>query len=140
MRFRLLFGAIVLITLPALYLMDYLGLMNFEWKYFVIFWPMLLIFWGIAILPFKEFVRVLILVIMLMGTGFFVYAQLLRNPKYFEKTYTDMLNNEFVKKIKENMPKKADYIDSEENTPEEDSMAQHSNDSIPDSLSGPEAF
>jgi hypothetical protein len=141
MKFRLMFLGMILIALPGLYFLDYMGLMDFDWRYFLIFWPMLFVFWGISMLPFKHNLRLMLLSITMVLCGFFIYFIMLSNPTYFKDTYQAMVENKFVKIFMENLPQKEDYIDSEE-LMEEDLIEEDSiiDDTQGDSLSVEENF
>jgi hypothetical protein len=142
MNTKLIFIGMILITLPGLYFLDVMGLLDFDWRYFLIFWPLLLIFWGIWMLPFKEYFRIVFLALLLMGTGFFVYYQAIKDKEYFKRTTEEVLSTPLLKKWMENMPTKDAIEDPSEIQNEEatDSTVQNSQDSTQNQNEGGEPF
>jgi hypothetical protein len=54
MKYKHLFWAIILISIGLLFLLGNFGIINFNWFSFWRLWPLILIFWGIAVLPLKD--------------------------------------------------------------------------------------
>jgi hypothetical protein len=54
MKYRHLFWAIILISIGVLFMLGNFGIIHFTWFSFWRLWPLILIFWGIAILPIKD--------------------------------------------------------------------------------------
>lgn len=71
MKYRHIFWAIILITIGILFLLGNFGWIHFRWSTFWQLWPLILIFWGIAILPVKDVFKFIILVIVLAFTMLF---------------------------------------------------------------------
>jgi len=68
MKYRYLFWGIILITIGLLLILSNLGIITFSWS----LWPLILIFWGISILPIKEILKVFILLAIVFGTLLFI--------------------------------------------------------------------
>jgi hypothetical protein len=62
MKYRHLFWAIILISIGLLFLFGNLGIIHFNWYSFWKLWPLIFIFWGIAILPLKDIYKFTLLV------------------------------------------------------------------------------
>lgn len=57
MKNKSLFWGILLLTIGFLFLFKGMGLIWFNWFSILRLWPLLLIFWGISILPVKSFIK-----------------------------------------------------------------------------------
>jgi hypothetical protein len=62
MKYKHLFWAIILISIGLLFLLGNFGIINFNWFSFWRLWPLILIFWGIAILPLKDMYKFVLLI------------------------------------------------------------------------------
>jgi hypothetical protein len=62
MKYKHLFWAIILISIGLLFLLGNFGIIHFNWISFWRLWPLILIFWGIAILPFKDTYKFILLI------------------------------------------------------------------------------
>jgi hypothetical protein len=80
MKYRHLFWALILIAIGLLILFSNFGWLNFHWYTIWRLWPLFLIFWGIAILPVREVVKILLVVITLAIT--FLFFNQLREPQW----------------------------------------------------------
>jgi hypothetical protein len=68
MKYRYLFWGILLIAIGLLFILNNLGIVIFSWGAIWSLWPMILIFWGISILPVKGTVKTIILLAVVLGT------------------------------------------------------------------------
>jgi hypothetical protein len=62
MKYKHLFWAIILISIGLLFLLGNFGIIHFNWISFWRLWPLILIFWGIAILPLKDMYKFILLI------------------------------------------------------------------------------
>jgi hypothetical protein len=74
MKHQNIFWGTALILLGTLILFDRLGVFIFEWSMLRHLWPVLLIFWGISILPTKGFVKI-ILALAVAAVTVFIYSE-----------------------------------------------------------------
>lgn len=72
MKSRNLFLGIVILAVGVLSLLASIDVIDFSWRVAWRLWPMLLIYVGIAILPFKDWLKALLLVVAL-AFGIWLY-------------------------------------------------------------------
>ena len=63
MKYSNIFWGVILITLGVLFAMRNLDIFFFSWRSIFRLWPLIFIFWGIAVLPVKSFAKLLLTVI-----------------------------------------------------------------------------
>lgn len=80
MKYRNLFWGAVLITIGALFFLKNLGIIFFDWRAILRLWPLLLILWGISILPVKGFFKLLLSFAAIFVTILVIYT----NPQQFK--------------------------------------------------------
>jgi hypothetical protein len=68
MKYGHLFWAIILIAIGCLFMISNFGWIDFHWSTVWRLWPLILIFWGIAILPIREFVKYALLIGVILFT------------------------------------------------------------------------
>jgi len=68
MKFRHIFWPVILIALGLLILMSNLGYIDSGWRILWNLWPLILIFWGIAVLPIKDLYKIITVIIVLAFT------------------------------------------------------------------------
>jgi hypothetical protein len=59
MKYRNLFWGVILILLGVLYLLKQLDVIWFNWRDIVSLWPLILVLWGISILPIKSWYKLI---------------------------------------------------------------------------------
>lgn len=68
MDYKKVFWGILFILVGLLFVLKNLNILDFSWYQFLNLWPLLLILWGIAMLPIKGFVKLILsLVMVLLG-------------------------------------------------------------------------
>jgi hypothetical protein len=82
MKYRHLFWGVLLIAIGMLFVLNNLGVISFSWYSVWRLWPLILIIWGISILPMRDTVKFSVLIIVLVGT-FFVINRLPRERPFF---------------------------------------------------------
>ncbi|MCX6282439.1 MAG: DUF5668 domain-containing protein [Bacteroidetes bacterium] len=68
MKFRHVFWPVILISLGLLILLSNLGFVNSGWRILWNLWPLILVFWGIAVLPIKDLYKIISVIIILAFT------------------------------------------------------------------------
>ena len=71
MKYRHVFWAIILITIGILFMLDNFRVLDFNFFALISLWPLILILWGISILPINDTVKIIALIIVLAITGIF---------------------------------------------------------------------
>jgi hypothetical protein len=71
MKYKHVFWGIVLIAIGVLFILNNVGVFEFGWRTLWSLWPLILIFWGISILPVKEWMKITGLVVVLAFTIIF---------------------------------------------------------------------
>ncbi len=88
MKFRNIFWGIILILIGVLFILQNLNVIDFEWVRLWRLWPVLLVLWGVSILPANNWIKSGLLVIVLAGTVFFMLDQTIdwrADRNYFNK-------------------------------------------------------
>lgn len=75
MKFRNLFWALILIAIGLMFLFSNFGWLDFHWMSIWRLWPLILIFWGVSILPIKDVFK-FILVIAFIALSFIFFNQI----------------------------------------------------------------
>lgn len=75
MKFRNIFWGVVLIFLGVLFILQNLGLIHFNWTYLWRLWPVILVLWGVSILPAHNLIKAGLTLLVLGATVFFMVDQ-----------------------------------------------------------------
>ncbi len=103
MKYKNIFWGIVLIGLGVLFILKNLNVIQFNWVYLLELWPLLLVFWGISLLPVKEIIKfvlyvvALIIGIYLINTSKFDSVWYWKFKKMSEYSYREQLIEEDYK-------------------------------------------
>lgn len=89
MKHSNLFWGIILITLGALFILKNLDLIFFNWSAIFKLWPLLLVLWGISVLPVKSAFKLVFSFAAIIVTIFIVY----NSPYHFKWYGHDNWNN-----------------------------------------------
>ena len=68
MKFRHVFWPVILIALGLLILLSNFGFVDSGWRILWNLWPLILIFWGVAVLPIKDLYKIIAVIIILAFT------------------------------------------------------------------------
>jgi len=68
MKFRHVFWPVILISLGLIILLSNLGYVDSGWRIIWNLWPLILVFWGIAVLPVKDLYKIIAVIIILAFT------------------------------------------------------------------------
>ncbi len=60
MDYKKVFWGVIFILIGLLFVLKNLDILNFSWYQFINLWPLLLVLWGIALLPIKGFVKLIL--------------------------------------------------------------------------------
>ena len=72
MKYKHLFWAIILIAIGIIFILNNFGILNFSWYNFWQLWPLILILWGISVLPVKDITKFVMLIAVLLATVFII--------------------------------------------------------------------
>lgn len=72
MKYKHLFWAIILIALGIIFILNNFGILNFSWYSFWQLWPVILILWGISVLPVKDVAKFGMLIGVILVTMLFI--------------------------------------------------------------------
>lgn len=92
MKHQNVFWGILLIAIGTLFLLSRLDIFEFEWRLLAKLWPILIILWGVSILPVKALLKVS-LALVVGGLGVFMYAKqadkIEHRPVIYDYSYDD---------------------------------------------------
>jgi len=66
MKYKNIFWGVVLIILGVLFILKNFNIIQFNWVYLIELWPLLLVFWGISLIPIKEIIKLFLYIIALI--------------------------------------------------------------------------
>jgi hypothetical protein len=91
MKYKHLFWSIILISIGMLFLLGNLGYIHFSWISFWKLWPVVLIIWGISILPIKDLFKFILLILTIVAAIFIFNRMPSHRPWYFDfdKEFSD---------------------------------------------------
>ncbi len=72
MKFRNIFWGMILILIGVLFTLDNLNLLDFDWYNLWRLWPVALVLWGVSILPVKHIVKIVLVIIVLAGSVYYM--------------------------------------------------------------------
>lgn len=82
MSYRKLFWGILLVIIGLLFILKNTGVIWFDWWTIVRLWPLILILWGISLIPLKDYIK-LILSLVAIGVTFLVVSKFDNREKPF---------------------------------------------------------
>ena len=98
MKFSNLFWALILIAIGLLFLFSNFGWVDFNWSSIWRLWPLVLIFWGISILPVRDLVKS-ILVIGIIAISFIFFKVFNILSKIFNIIFTRFDRLSYISQI-----------------------------------------
>ncbi|MBT3423517.1 MAG: hypothetical protein HOA61_17700 [Bacteroidetes bacterium] len=69
-QFKSIIWGVILIVLGVLFLLSNMDIIDFHWRDFIQLWPMLLVYWGLSALPINNYIKLVLVILVL---GFTVY-------------------------------------------------------------------
>lgn len=85
MKFRNIFWGIILILLGVLFTLENLNVIDFNWYNLWRLWPVVLVLWGISVLPVKDIIKI-VLVVLVLGAS--VTFMLNNNVSWHDNNYS----------------------------------------------------
>lgn len=61
MKYKNIFWGIVLIAIGVMFILKNMDIINFNWVMLFQLWPLLLIFWGISLIPVKDYIKFILM-------------------------------------------------------------------------------
>jgi hypothetical protein len=89
MKYKHLFWGLILIAIGMLFILNNLGIIHFSWFSFWRLWPLILLFWGITILPVKDLVKYVLLGVVIISTFLIVNHMPEGRPWYWHFRHPD---------------------------------------------------
>lgn len=75
MKFRNIFWGVVLIFIGMLFILQNLHVIHFDWLNLWRLWPVILVLWGVSILPANSWIKLILTLLILGGSIFFMVDQ-----------------------------------------------------------------
>ncbi len=72
MKFRNIFWGVILIFAGVLFILQNLGLVHFNWMAMWRLWPVILVLWGVSIIPVKDWIKIILVLLVLGGSMTFM--------------------------------------------------------------------
>jgi energy-coupling factor transporter transmembrane protein EcfT len=86
MNFQKVFWGIGLLLLGTFMLLEHLAVIHIHWWYLIHFWPVIIIIWGVSILPLKNNLKAIISIAIIIITILLVAIFSERRPEYFKNS------------------------------------------------------
>jgi hypothetical protein len=86
MNFSKIFWGIFILLLGVFILFEHLELFHIHWWYLLHFWPVLIILWGVTILPIKNNIKLVISIALVIFTILTIAYISNKRPDYFKKS------------------------------------------------------
>lgn len=97
MKSRNLFLGIVFVAVGVLALLSSLDIIDFSWRIACKLWPLLLVFIGIVVLPVKDRLKaVLLLVALAVGVLLYSYEVNQRNDHWYYRIFSQSIDKQKV--------------------------------------------
>lgn len=87
MKFSNVFWGVILIFLGVLFILQNLGMVFFDWRSLWRLWPVILVLWGIAILPAKSWIKLGLTLLVLAGTLVFMFNETVDVNHFEDNSY-----------------------------------------------------
>lgn len=92
MKFRNIFWGMILILIGLLFTLDNLNLLDFNWYSLWRLWPVVLVLWGVSILPVKQIVKIVLVIMVLAGS---VYYMMNRTVQWHDNDFHISYNHNY---------------------------------------------
>jgi len=101
MKFRNIFWGIILIVIGLLFTLQNLNVVDFDWYSLWRLWPVILVLWGVSIIPVKSFIKIILVLVVLAASLFYMMDETVswHSSKYSSSYYNGKnmtVNQEFV--------------------------------------------
>jgi hypothetical protein len=95
MKYRHVFWAFILIAIGILFMLNNFGVLEFGFRTLWSLWPLILILWGISILPIRDVIKIVALVVVLALTVIFFNKISQRSPWFQFHNFHGFSNNDW---------------------------------------------
>ena len=85
MKFRNIFWGVILIFLGVLFIAENFGWLHFDWMNLWRLWPVIIVLWGIAILPAHSLIKTALTLLVLSGS---IYFMVMNTDVYEERDFS----------------------------------------------------
>lgn len=86
MKFRNIFWGVILIFVGVLFILQNLQLIHFDWMNLWRLWPVILVLWGVSILPANSWIKLVLTLLILGASIFFMVDQTSQWDDYQSRT------------------------------------------------------
>lgn len=92
----------ILILIGVLFTLDNLNLLDFDWYHIWRLWPVVLVLWGVSILPVKSIIKIVLVILVLAGSVYYMMNRAVRwhnndfNISYHYNNDYKAINQEFT--------------------------------------------
>ena len=90
MKFRNIFWGMILILVGILFTLENLNVIDFDWYNLWRLWPVVLVLWGVSIIPVKNIVKVVLVLIVLAASTLYMMQETVR---WHDTDYSISFNN-----------------------------------------------
>ncbi|NQU35532.1 MAG: hypothetical protein HQ521_20080 [Bacteroidetes bacterium] len=90
MKFRNIFWGMILILIGILFTLENLNVIDFDWYNLWRLWPVILILWGVSVLPVKDIIKVILVLVILAGS---VTYMMNRTVNWHDRDYSITYDN-----------------------------------------------
>ena len=99
MKFRNIFWGVILILIGVLFILQNLNIVDFEWVSLWRLWPVILVLWGVSILPANNWIKTALVIVVLAGSVYFMLDQTIdwRSDRVFKYDYDHEYDNHKTK-------------------------------------------
>lgn len=110
MSYRKIFWGVLLVLIGVLFILKNTGAIYFSWHTFWNLWPVILILWGISVIPIKDWLKAVLSIITVIVT-FFVVQQYGNHDNWkWHFNYNDRNDTEYNEPISQNLSEDMDSI------------------------------
>jgi len=78
MKFRNIFWGMILILVGILFTLQNLNIIDFDWYNLWRLWPVILVLWGVSIIPVKNIIKIILVLIVLVASTFYMMQETVR--------------------------------------------------------------
>lgn len=120
MKFRNIFWGVILIFLGVLFIAENFGWLHFDWMNLWRLWPVIIVLWGIAILPAHSLIKTALTLLVLSGS---IYFMVMNTDVYEERDYSWKFEDKGFKWDIDREDDENEIIDQSFNIPFDDTVA-----------------
>ncbi|NVO19664.1 MAG: hypothetical protein HXX13_08180 [Bacteroidetes bacterium] len=110
MSYRKIFWGVLLVLIGILFILKNTGILFFSWHTFWNLWPVILILWGVSLIPVKDWIKAVISLATIV-IAFVVVQQFGKNDSWnWHFNYNDRNNDKMEEPISQNLSEDMDSI------------------------------